>query len=240
MRLLCVVAALSAIALAADAQSGIRPRSSASDYPAQESAGVATIGAAVVPPEQVKGLFSTDLKNYVVVEVSVYPEAGKTVDLAREDFALRIGASQDVIRPANPRAVAGTIQKQKAPPPPRASDITVHPTATIGYESGPSYDPATGTTRHGGVYTGAGVGVGVGPQPQGPPPPGSTDRDRETMRQELEDHSLPSVKTDRTVAGYLFFPVPDSKSFKGGAYELNYYSPQGKVRLLFPPVDRKK
>lgn len=236
-----LVFAMCALAAFGGDKSGIRPRPSASDYPAQDQKDGVAVGASVLSPTQVKNLFSTDLKNYVVVELSVYPEPSKPVEVRPDDFGLRIGTTADIIRAAAPHAVAGVIQKKNAPAPSKASDITLYPTATIGYESGPSYDPVTGQPRRGGGWvTGAGVGVGVGGGQQGPPPPASTDRDREVMRQELEDKSLPSGTTAQPVAGYLFFPKPDSKQTAGGAYELDYYGVSGKLRVLFPAMDRTK
>ncbi len=215
-------------------ESGIRPRPSASDYPVQEQAAGMTLGAAVVPPSEVRSLFSTNLKDYIVVEVSVYP--GQRVEISPQDFALRLGAGADTIRPANPAAVASAIHRKSAPPPSKGSDITVYPTATIGYESG-GYDPVYGGQRRGGWVTGAGVGVGVG-GPQGSPPAGSTDRDRSVMQQELQDKSLPSGAFTKPVAGYLFFAMPEAKQKKSGAFELDYYGANGKTRLLFPPVSK--
>ena len=215
---------------------GIRPRPSPSDYPAQDQKDGVAIGASVLPPGQVKNSFSTDLTRYVVVEVSVYPQNGKPLDLSAQDFALRIGSDAEIIRPADPRAVAAANQRHAEPKPSRASDITLYPTANVGYESG-GYDPVTGR-RGGGWVTGTGVGVGVGPQgPQGPPPPGSTDRDRDTMKQELQDKTLPSGQVTAPVAGYLYFPLPDKN--RKGAYELDYYGVSGKMRILFPAVEKK-
>src|SRR5437868_6822730 len=42
-------------------ETGIRPRGSASDYPAQVTGAGATLGAAVLSPDQVKKLFAVDL-----------------------------------------------------------------------------------------------------------------------------------------------------------------------------------
>jgi hypothetical protein len=231
--LLCLVCTSAVLA----SDRGIRPRPAASDYPAQEQKDGFAVGASVVPRHEVKNLFATNLKDYVVVEVSVYPEQGKPVDLSPRDFALRIGSDSDIIRPANPRAIAGVIQKKNAPPPSKASDITVYPTATIGYESG-GYDPVYGGQRRGGWVTSTGVGVGVGGGQQGPPPPRSTDRDRDVMKQELEEQALPPGSVTKPVAGYLYFALPEAKQKKGGAYELNYYGASGKMRILFPPVPK--
>ena len=155
-----LVGFLAGMALAAGG-GGIRPRGSSADYPAHETAGGVTIGAAVVPPDQVRKVFATDLNGggYLVIEVAVYPDAGREIDLSAGDFMLRAGPDSETLRAASGSVIASALQRKNAPRPRKASDVTVYPTASIGYESG-------GYRR--GVYTEAGVGVGVG----APPPPG--------------------------------------------------------------------
>lgn len=218
---------------------GIRPRPAASDYPAQEHGTGLTIAAAVISPEQVRSMFATDLtRGYIVVELAVYPEAGQTVDLSPADFMLKIGADGESVRSVNARAIASAIQRKNTPKQSRASDIVLYPTATIGYESGPSYDSGTGRRRSGGVYTGAGVGIATGNGGGLPTPaPGSTDRDRVTMQQELEDKGLPEGVATKAVAGYLYFPRPSGKQ-RNGVYEITYLGTKGKVRLVAQPGKR--
>jgi hypothetical protein len=198
---------------------GTRPRPNSADYRTQETAGDMTLAAEILPSNQVRNLFSTDLSKYIVVEVAVYPKDGTTADVHRIDFTLKLG-SGDVVRAANPAAIARTKQQAASAPPSKASDINIYPTATIGYESGP---------YHRGVYTQTGVGVGVG-QPSGPYPPGpaSTDQDRRTMQLELEDNALPEGAAAKAVAGYLYFPATSRKNV---TYDLEYYTQQGRVRL---------
>ncbi len=214
---------------------GIKPRPAASDYPVKDQSKNATIAAAVLDADQVKSLFSTDLKDYVVVEVGVYPSPGASVDVTPDDFAVRVGTSE-VVRAANPRAMAASNARKNAPArQSRRSDIDVYPTAEIGYESG-GYDPVTGRRRSG-VYSGAGVGVGVGGSPYPDvPPPASTGRDREVMHQELADKTLPSGTTDQPVAGYLYFRLPAKAH--NSALELQYFAKSGKVRLPLPATKR--
>jgi hypothetical protein len=207
---------------------GIHPRPAASDYPASDSSGSLTIAAAVLPAEQVRNTFATDLNHgYIVLEVAVYPRAATSIDVSSLDFALRIGAT-DVVRAATPRAIASILQQKNAGPPPRSSDVTLYPTADVGVVGGPGGRA---------VYTGAGVGVGIGDQGQ-PPRPGSTDRDRMTMGQELEDRALPEGKTAQAVAGYLYFPMTTAKR-KNVAYELMYNAAGSRLRVLLPPADAK-
>jgi hypothetical protein len=208
---------------------GIQPRDSSAEYPVHDTAGTLTVAAGVVPPEQVHKIFTTDLNRagYVVVEVAIYPEVGQTVDLSLSDFLLRINS--ETVRPVVGGAIADILTKREHAPS-RSNDVTVVTTATIGRESG-VYDPATGR-RGSVVYTGAGVGVGVG-NTGASPDPAAADRDRAVIQRELEDKSLPEGKTVSAVAGYLYFPKPNSKG-KNIALELTYYGAPSQIKLRLP------
>jgi len=227
--LICLLAGL----LIADAVTGIRPRESSADYTAHQKVPVATVAAAVIPPDQVKKLFATDLNagGYIVIEVGIYPEGGAEIGVSSGDFLLRVGSNPAIVRNASARAIAAALQRPVKPPEiRRKNDINVYPTATIGYESGT--DPYG--RRRSGVYTAAGVGVGVGDdRASAPPRPASTDRDHATMEQELADKALPEGKTTRTVAGYLYFPKPTATQ-KNPAYEINWYGSDRQVHLTIP------
>lgn len=216
---------------------GIKPRPAPSDYAAHEAAQDLTVAAAILTPDQVKATFSTELKDYLVLEVAVYPASGKSIDLTASDFVLRAGGRGELVRAANPRAIAAANQRKNAPPQQSSGgrDITLYPTATVGVASGT--DPWTGR-RGTGVYTGAGVGVGVGGSPgPDPPRPASTDRDREVMQQELSDQMIPEGLTAAPVAGHLYFPMP--AKFRTAALELHYYAASGKVRVSLPPLPKR-
>ena len=216
-----VVACFAAGLLFAD--SGIRPRGNASDYPAHVVIDGLTIAGALVPPAQVRKIFAGDLTGggYIVVEVALYPEAGAAVDISPGDFTLAGGAESSMVHPVSPQSIAGVLDRKNSP---RHRDTDV--TATIGYESGT--DPITGQRRSG-IYTGVGVANGpagtLGPPPAGPDP--------WTVRQELEDRALPEGKVSKPVAGYLYFPKPSRKS-KNAGYELTYYGATRQVRLVIP------
>jgi hypothetical protein len=220
--------------LLADGGKGIRPRPSATDYPARETARTATVAAAMIAPGQVRKAFATDLNSggYLVVEVAVYPQAGSEMNLARSDFLLRAGADGETVRPENGRTIAGVLARKYSPPRPTVNDVLV--STSVGYETGT--DPVTGR-RASGVYTGAGVGVGVG-DPGPPPPPPGVNQDPSRIEQELEDQSLPEGKTSQAVAGYLYFPKPSGKA-NHATYELTYYGADGQIRLRLPPANAK-
>ncbi len=194
---------------------GLKPRASASDYPASATGAAAAIGATLLTADEARSRFSTDVsRGYLVVEVGVYPKDGAPIDLGPGDFMLRLAGREDSIRPVGPKAIAGVLQKSAS----GDREITLYPNVGVGYESGRGYDGI----RRGGWSTSTGVGVGIGDTR----PPASTDADRKTMEMELAEQQLPEKVVTAPVAGYLYLPgkvKPDRQ------YELEYQSPAGKV-----------
>jgi hypothetical protein len=234
MKQLACLCLTSGLLLAGDGN-GIRPRGTAADYPAHESAGGTTIAGAVIPPDQCRRMFSADLDHagYIVIEIAIYPENNREVDLSSNDFMLRIGSESDASRAVSARTLAATLFKKDNRQPKVGPPIDVATSSTIGWENG--RDPITGQRRNG-VYTGGGVGVGTGTgrgYPDDPQRPPSTGRDRATVEQELLDKALPEGPTRRAVAGYLYFPKP-SKKTKNASYEITYYGAPEKIRMLLP------
>ena len=84
---------------------GIRPRADVTDYPMHQAGPDVTIGAAVIPASAVRHIFATsfDSAGYIVIEVGVFPAAGKTVDLSPNDFTLRVDANSISERPPMPK-----------------------------------------------------------------------------------------------------------------------------------------
>ena len=92
------------------ADTGIRPRGTPSEYPAYQTTSGITLAAAVLTPEQVHKRFATDLnRGYVVVEVAVYPEAGRDVTLAERDFLLRFASDPATERPLSAQTIAAKL-----------------------------------------------------------------------------------------------------------------------------------
>jgi hypothetical protein len=211
--------AFSVLAAAVCAAQGVKPRPQATDYPVQTSQDGTAIGAALVPPAEVRSAFVTDLnRGYAVVEIALYPKGGRMVDVNTDDFLLRVVGTKETSRPVRPKAVAAVLQRTA----PTERNIDLYPTVGIGYESG-GYDPMTGR-RGGGVVTSTGVGVGVGSTK-----PAATDQDRKTMETELTEKGLPEGKTARAVAGYLYFPMRAKK--RAVAYEIEYQGGSGTAVL---------
>jgi hypothetical protein len=229
-RLFCLLAIGGLLAAAGD-ESGIRPRPDVSDYPAHSAAGGVTLAAALVPHDQVSKLFATDLNHdgYLVMEVAVYLESGREVQLASRDFLLASGSDGATVRPASADTIAARYDRKHQPPGiGKPGNIQVYNTATIGYESG-TYDGQ----RRSGVYTGTGVGVGVGDPGPAAVPPASTGPDGYEIQRELAGKALPEGRMDHVVAGYLYFPKPSGKVGKSG-YRLTWYGPESQVHLTVP------
>jgi hypothetical protein len=210
--------------IAAFASNGIRPRGSRADYPVHVTSDGVTIAAAVVPPAQVRKIFVADLNSvgYIVIEVAVYPETAPEVNVSSGDFMLSSAGETSAVPPVSARTIAGVLDRKNSPARGRDTDVT----ASVGYETGT--DPVTGR-RVSGTYTG--VAVANGPQGTlGPPPSGP---DPWTMKQELEERSLPEGKSTQPVAGYLYFPKLSRKSRNAG-YDLTYYGVNSKIRLSIP------
>ncbi len=217
--------------LIAGTSGGIQPRRSGADYPQYEAKNGITLGVALLTPEQVRGNFVSDLnRGFLVVEVAVFPDKGKSIDLSHSDFLLRSRTKELVGRPADPKAIAASLQRAAS----SDRDVMLYPSATIGYESGPPYyDPVTGTRRGGGVYTGVGVGVGMGRSGAG-----ATDQDRRTMELELTEKGLPEGIASKAVSGYLYFSLKERK--KGETYHLEFTAVGEPIVLPVQPDKTKR
>jgi hypothetical protein len=239
----------SAAVLFASGSPGIRPRAAAGDYPSHESMSLATIGAALIPASEAKKILGADLNaaGYVVVEVGVFPEPGKDLDLSPSDFTLVTDPSAIAARPVDDEAIAATIDSKRNPPrtPSRPTDVYTSTGATIGH--GTWTDPSTGR-RAGTTVTGVDTGVGIGgPPPMACPgggycddrqpapfPPSASGPNRGQMEQELWQQSLPDGAVNRPVAGYLYFPKPSRKAKKAGAWVLRWDNNGARVKLDLP------
>ena len=222
--LIAAIMAVAAVVRAGD--QGIGPRPAPTDYPAWRTAGGLTLAAAVLTPEQVKKRFHTNLnRGYVAVEVAVYPEAGREVNLAVQDFMARFGSDPEIQRPLGPPVIAARLGKKGAPPPDARGKVHVYTTETVGYEHGPY--------GRSGVYTGTSTAVGIGdPGVPPPPPPAPSGMDRTGIRLELDQLSLPEGKISQATAGYLYFAKPAKG--KLSPLHLTYYGEQGQIQIEVP------
>jgi len=232
---------LAASLLLATDHSGVRPRAAAKDYPAYDSADGITIAAAVVPSGKVQHQLSREMvkAGYTVLEIAVYPDPGRSVNVSCDNFSMAVGSSQDMARAETPEVVASAIdsdkrmKEPKIPPP-----VQVHGEETIGASTGGGRDPLTGRRYPGSVYTESGVGVGVGdPRGAGPPPdnPGMGGASPQSVYHKLEQNALPEGKTTKAVAGYVYFPkVFPQLANSTEPYHITYQGPTGPMHLTVP------
>ena len=190
-------------------QNSPAPRASAAAYPASNVQPVYSIGAKQLSKTEVQNSFATPLAGrYIVVEIGFYPADSKTISLKQSDFALRTSDGKDLVGPASPETIASIYQKR----PESSRDVTLYPTANVGYVSYPDYN---GRRVSGPVY-GAGVGVGVDQNTSA----ATTGSDRQTMKTELLDKELQDAEVSKPVAGYLYFPITTKQKV---AYQLEYH-----------------
>ena len=186
------------------------PRASVAAYPVSKVQPVYSIGAKQLSKTEVQNSFATPLAGrYIVVEIGFYPADSKTISLKQSDFALRTADGKDLVSPASPETIASIYQKR----PESSRDVTLYPTANVGYVSYPSYD-GSGRRVSGPVY-GAGVGVGVDKSTSA----ATTGSDRQTMETELLDKELKDAEVSKPVAGYLYFPIATKQKVE---YQLEY------------------
>ncbi len=205
------------LASAAQQTAGIKPRKKPENYRAVSVQPTVTFGAEQLSAKQVRRQFVSSLaKDYIVVEVAAFPKSG--VSLAPQNFSLLV-SEQNVVSPADPNEIADKLAQKEAV----NHDITVHPAAGVTYSTGDDpYDPyGRGWT------TSTGVMVDTGGQRRNPK---TVAADRNTMVAELTEKQFPSGTTDKSIAGYLYFPVP-RKTGSDAKFQLQFETNGGKVLI---------
>lgn len=164
----------------------------------------------MLPPNQVSKMFSRDIaRDYIVVEVAIYPESRVPFDVAASDFALRVG--QKVGRADQPSEVFPWQEKRDA-----AGRLPVEVTAETGAVYGRSNDPLYGPGQGPGTYSRVG---GLAPPPNDIPSPPDPRTDPRVLYDKIQRFALPEGMTKTAIAGYLYFPQ-HSKRKKSDEIEL--------------------
>jgi len=219
-------AAAAMCALAFAGGQGVPPRARPADYPVHQSAKIgattATIAAAIVPADQVRKMFSSDVADhYAVVEVAFYPEDGQSFEADRYDFSLKTGdkiahadSAPDVVLPWGER---------KNPLDNGRVNVTQEAGVVVDHTNDPYYGKRTTV----GTYEGTAISNGP------PPPAAAAGPDPRVVEAKLREKALPEGRTADRVAGYLYFPQY-SKKKKGDAIELEYSKQDVEVDLRFP------
>ena len=179
----------------------ITPKAAPADYPVHTRIGSVQIAAdflvhSIIGSDHDQMFFARD---FLVVEVAFYPDAGVRYRVDTPQFTLRLNGKKSVLMPESASTVAYSI---------KYADQSAHPTLEAA----------------GGV---GGVLVGVGPPPTGPrfptdptggpypnqvPPraPGATDPNvpqpaRASLEEVIQQTALEDGEKSAAIAGYLFF-----------------------------------
>jgi hypothetical protein len=226
MKRLCafLFVVLFAATLLAERAPVVKPRATAHEYPAVKEQSTFTLGAAQLSSKQVRKAFVSNIgKDYVVVEVAIYPKGDAKV--VPQDFGLRKADEKAAIHPADPQLMASQINEKDQ----KGTDVAIYPVTGITYTTGSvSDDPYYNNGRGRGLTTTSGVMVEMSGKEKDPK---TSDADHKAMVAELSEKSLPAVTTAKPVAGYLYFPA---KLEKGTRYQLEYQTPDGPVSISLP------
>ncbi|MBZ5500398.1 MAG: hypothetical protein LAP85_28725 [Acidobacteriia bacterium] len=211
----CLVIILSATLLVA--AQGTVPRGEVTAYPNHVEVEGVSLGVSVLKDAEVKQRFVTELgRDYLVVEVALYPKDGVDLKVEPDRFVLRTLDQERAMRSENPKVVVAALRKAEE----SKKEIILVPHVGVGYESGTGrYDPATGTYRRtSGIYTSTGIDVMVGN-----PYPDPNPRNEEVMVLELSEKGLPAGTFQKPVAGHLYFRIGKELSKdKATRFELSY------------------
>lgn len=71
------------------------------------------VAATVVPPDQLRKLFSKDLNHegYTVIEVAVYPADGTPLEVSPDEFTLRVSVTGAILTSRTPAQIAAGDKK---------------------------------------------------------------------------------------------------------------------------------
>ncbi|MBN1569208.1 MAG: hypothetical protein JXA73_15260 [Acidobacteria bacterium] len=184
------------------AAQGTVPLKQAAEYRNHVEANGIGLGALVLNNAQIKQRFVTEFdRDYLVVEVALYPKEGQDLNIQPSEFVLYIPGEDRALRSENPKVIAASLQNVEE----STRDITIIPQVGVGYETGRrGYDPTTGTARRtGGVYTSTGVAVVMGDSlPSNP-------KNEAVMALELSEKGLPEGTFAKPVSGHLYFRVSE-------------------------------
>lgn len=222
MRLILPILGFSLLLSAGD---GVPPRPGPTDYPVRQPAAAATLAAVRVPARQVEKMFSPEIaRQYVVLEVAVYPRDGASFDVDWFDFNLKIGGT--IVHVEKPRDVV-TPWPEKSRLPSNMPAVVTETGVVIGHTS----DPVNGGRTE--VGTWQGVGVTNDPRAGAPPAPPKQGPDPQIVEQRVRERSLPEGIARKAVAGYLFFPLYKAKH-RNSLLELDWSRDNDSAALRLP------
>jgi len=203
-------------------RSGTTPKPSSQDYPARAKLEKLSIGAEYLVHSFSSGREMFIARDYLVVEVALYPAAGSNLMVNAGHFTLRVNGRKQALLPQAPEIVANALQY----PDPNTS-TGLHPTAQLG-------PVVLGQPRPEERFPGdPDAQRRTGPAPPQVPQdnPGGLDKEPPVKAEDLVvETALPEGEHHGPTSGFLYFPYRGKVS-RVRSLELVFTSPAGNTAL---------
>jgi hypothetical protein len=200
------------------AQSGTAPKASVDEYPVHARLEKLSIGAEYLVHSFSGGRETFIARDYLVVEVALFPAEGETLAVNSGQFSLRVNGRKDALAPQAPEFVAASL---------KYPDWTPHPRAEAGV--GPViFGTPTPTER----FPGDPQGRTGPPVPKAPDdnPSGLEKEPPVTAEELVVQTALPEGERREPASGYLYFAYRGK--IKGiHKLELEFAGPAGHALL---------
>ncbi len=186
---------LPALAGTLAAQYGTTPKASAQDYPVHATLEKLSIGAEYTVHSFSRGREMFIAKDYLVMEVALFPANGQSLRVNAGDFTLRVNGRKQALSPQAPEIVANAL---KYPDPNTGTGL--HPTAQLG-------PVILGQPRPAERFPGD--PNAPNPRPTQVPADSPTGMDKEppvTAEQLVVEAALPEGERHQPTSGFLYFP----------------------------------
>ena len=222
---------------------GLAPRRTPAEYGATDRSPQTTYAASLLSADQVKHIFALDIsRSYLVFEIAIYPDPNSKTTVDADAFLIKAGKKSDGTRTADATTVASVMQQKNMPRDTGRKDVSVYPSARVGYESGT--DPYTGRKVHG-TYTEVGVAATKDPiddpnrGPRYPPASGVDPQQVQALEDQLAKKALTSGEVTKPAAGYIYFPMTKGSRDTTGVYAVSYLGDStAKIELSVPSKSR--
>jgi len=179
-----------------------------------ENQSVSIAATIILDREEIKEKLGSDLDgHYILVEVTVTPKFGATIDVRRDDFVLKTDKDGERASPYVASQIAGKgalVVTEKSQSAPTSGPQFGSPYDYPAYSGGVGGAPTTITEAQGKMQNGAKGDTG--------------------LAKVLNEKMLPEKKTEAPVSGLLYFPLEKQKQKD---LELWYNTPEGKLILRF-------
>jgi hypothetical protein len=218
-----VAAFLTALAGTLAAQNGTTPKASAQDYPVYAKLEKLSLGAEYLIHSFSSGREMFIAKDYLVVEVALYPAGGEILQVSSSQFGLRVNGRKDALAPRAPEVVAHSLKYPDR-------DNGLHPVAALGPVIFGQPAPAERFPGDPNART-------APPLPRAPDDnPSGLDKEPRVKAEELAvQAALTDGEHHGPTSGFLYFPYR-GKAGRIRSLDLVFAGPGGSTALpLLPP-----